>query len=67
MGVNSRQFDVLPADYLPVAWRSFSERLGDARFTGAADLGHTMRDEEVVRYTLAAISTATQDPPETHS
>ena len=55
------------ADHFDRSVERVRSHLGDARFAEAAGLGRTMRDEEVVRYTLAAISTAIEEDPELRS
>jgi len=50
------------ADDFDQAVRRLSSRLGANRFKEAAEQGRTMRDEEVVRYALAAIAAATPTP-----
>jgi predicted ATPase/DNA-binding SARP family transcriptional activator len=50
------------ADAFDRALERLSFRLGSADLAAAADRGRTMRDEEVVRYTLTAITAATQAP-----
>jgi hypothetical protein len=47
------------ADELSRAVDRLTKRLGASEFAGAAERGRTMRDEEVVRYALAAITAAT--------
>ena len=46
------------ADDFDRAVQRLSSRLGDERFKEAAERGRAMRDEEVVRYALAAIAAA---------
>jgi predicted ATPase/DNA-binding SARP family transcriptional activator len=50
------------ADELSPAVDRLTVRLGAAKFAQAAEQGRTMRDEEVVRYALAAITAATEAP-----
>jgi hypothetical protein len=50
------------ADDLSRAVERLAARLGSTEFAEAAERGRAMRDEEVVRYALAAIKAATQIP-----
>jgi predicted ATPase len=50
------------ADDLSRAVERLAARLGTGEFAEAAERGRAMRDEEVVRYALAAITAATQIP-----
>jgi len=54
------------ADELRRAVGRLTKRLGASEFAEAAERGRTMRDEEVVRYALAAITSATE-PTQTES
>ena len=51
------------ADDFGLAVERLSSRLGEHRFKEAAERGRTMRDEEVIRYALAAIVAAASDAP----
>jgi hypothetical protein len=51
------------ADELSRAVDRLTKRLGAGEFAEAAERGRTMRDEEVVRYALTAITAATDPEP----